>query len=211
MVGGQVIGSNPILLKKGGRGKNTKFLCHEFNSKGGAMKKLIPLLLILLISTALAVDMKGKIGMGVGWNSGIPGGGVFPNTAVTKLGLGERMILEPVFGFTLISESSGGSSEQTTHFFLMALFDYTFLSHEKTNIYGKAGLKFGFYNPPFGISTNEFGLPVGVGLEHFVSEHFSIDLNTISGLTFTSYEGGGSRTIISLNNQIFVLGLVWYY
>ncbi len=183
------------------------------------MKRFFPLYLILVFSTVFAVDMSEKIGMGVGWNSGIPGMGVFPNIGITKVGLSEQMALEPVIGFTTVSDkySYNGTdyTYTTTNFFFMLLVDYAFYAHEKTNVYGKIGGKYGSLTTKYGESsstTSEFGVPLGIGLEHFVSEHFAVDLNTIMGITLTSWPGGDHKTTsISINNQVIILGLLWYY
>jgi opacity protein-like surface antigen len=92
----------------------------------------------------------------------------------------------------------------------MGLASFVASSHEKTNVYVKAGLKFGYLKPAGAGGTTEFGIPAGIGLEYFVTKHFAVDLNTLSGLMTTSYEGY-SRTAFSLSNAVVAVGLLWYH
>lgn len=169
--------------------------------------------------------MQGQFGMGVGWNMGIPGIEraytnpvstlpasliQFPNTAVTKIGLNKWLVLEPTLGITVASDMAGGASSESYAIFLMGLASFVASSHEKTNVYVKAGLKFGYFNPPGAGATTEFGIPAGIGLEYFVTKHFAVDVNTLSGLMTTSQEGS-SNTTFSLSNQIVAVGLLWYH
>lgn len=164
------------------------------------MKRLIPLVLILIISTALAVDMKGKIGMGAGWtvNSEI----FAPNAVITKYGLGENLVLEPSLTFFYYKNGEGNYL-----FDLRLLFAYALMAHEKTNLYAKAGISFGMQKTP---KMTSFGIPLGLGLEHFLSDHFSVDIGHVMGFGYTKHDDSKLMhfTITTTN---LTAGLVWYY
>lgn len=164
------------------------------------MKKFIPLFLILFISTALAVDMKGKIGMGAGWtvNSEI----FAPNAVITKYGLDENLVLEPSLTFSYDKNGEGNYL-----FDLKLLFAYALMAHEKTNLYAKAGIFFGMLKTP---KTTSFGIPLGLGLEHFISDHFAVDINHVMGFGYIkSDESKLMHFTITTTN--LTAGLVWYY
>jgi len=166
------------------------------------MKKLFPLFLILAVSMVFAVDMKDKMGIGVGW---MVGSETFaPNVVILKKALGEKLVLEPVLNFWYTK-----NGDANYNFDLQVLFAYAIKAHEKTNFYAKAGISFGMMKTP---KITSFGIPLGLGLEHFISEHFSVDLNHVMGFGYTKYDDDDSNemkftiTTIDLN-----AGLVWYY
>jgi hypothetical protein len=163
------------------------------------MKKLFPLFLILALSTVFAVDMSGKIGMGAGWTLG---SGFAPNTAITKFGLGEKLVLEPSFTFSYMKNGEG-----TYHFDLQALFAYALMAHEKTNFYAKAGISFGTQKEP---KMTSFGIPLGLGLEHFISDHFAVDVNHVMGFGYTKYDESKMMNF-TITTTNLTAGLVWYY
>lgn len=174
------------------------------------MKKLFPLFLILTLSIVFAVDMSGKFGMGVGWTVGSEGFG--PHYATTKFGLGEKLVLEPTLHFSYTSYSSEGVDDYEYNLDLAVLFAYALMAQEKTNLYGKAGIGFGLSVPTMdgGISTTFFGIPLRLGFEHFMSEHFAVDLNAKMGLNFNK-TGDTETTNFTLSNQAITAGFVWYY
>ncbi len=176
------------------------------------MKRIFPLLLVLsLFSTVFAVDLKGKIGLGTGWvipppvdEYGYSVSLLTPTLIATKVGIASRLAIEPTFQFTSIS-----NDEKASLFTLCGLVNYLFLGHKKTNIYLKGG--FAFTTASVGGTTvfSQFGLPIGVGLEHWVSEHFSIELSPIGG--FFIQNEPFDATIFSLGNATLNLALIWYY
>jgi len=165
------------------------------------MKKLLPLFLILALSMVLAVDMKDKIGMGAGWtvNSTI----FAPNAVITKYGLGEKLVLEPSLYF---SYAKNGSSAM--NFDLHLLFAFALMAHEKTNFYAKAGIMFGTTNVEPKVTS--FGIPLGLGLEHFISDHFAVDLNHVMGFGYTKYDDSKLMNF-TITTSNLTAGLVWYY
>ncbi len=185
-------------------------------ARGGKMKNL-SLGLILWVVTLGAVEIQDRIGMGLGFSPdtylesarlGLP----LPivDIAVTKIGLNPKLAIEPIFQFTLRGD---GATTHTT-FLLSFLGDILLKGHEKTNLYARAGLGFMLDSPGGGAET-EFGfnLPFGFGLEHFASEHFSINLSALSGFTFISNPPGGDSYLeIKLGNaKPFAFYLLWYY
>lgn len=163
-----------------------------------------------------AVDIQDRIGMGLGFSPdtylesarlGIP----LPviDIAVTKIGLNPKLAIEPIFQFTL----RGDGTTKTT-FLLSCIGDFLLKGHSKTNLYTKGGLGFMIDSPGGGADT-EFGfnLPFGFGIEHFASEHFSINLSALSGFTFISNPpGGDSYMELKLGNaKPFAFYLLWYY
>lgn len=164
------------------------------------MKKLIPLFLILAVSMVFAVDMSGKMGVGVGW---MVGSDAFaPNVVILKKALGEKLVLEPVLNFWYTK-----NGDANYNFDLQALFAFAIMAHEKTNFYAKAGISFGMMKTP---KTTSFGIPLGLGLEHFISEHFSVDLNHVMGFGYTKYDDTKLMKF-TITTTVLNAGLVWYY
>lgn len=71
------------------------------------MSRPASLLLAVAFSTALAADMRGRFGMGVGWTS--DQSGFAPSYAVTKIGLSERLVLEPTLNLDVTSVTKTAS------------------------------------------------------------------------------------------------------
>jgi len=173
-------------------------------------KTLLAILLLASVGLLNAVDMDGKIGMGLGWspeNTNIGGLVLLPVTdiAVTRIGLGPKLVVEPIFQFTFDS----GDSLDYLLVKLAALGNFLLKGHEKTNLYAKAGL--GVIMDKYGSADMEFAfqLPFGFGIEHFCSDHFSINLAALSGFSFNSR---GSQMEFKLgNNKPFAFYLMWYY
>ncbi|HEX7319843.1 MAG TPA: hypothetical protein VF399_05760 [bacterium] len=175
--------------------------------------------LVAAIALVGAVDLDGRIGMGLGFSpdtyleSGLTTLG-FPviDLAVTKFGFSPKMAVEPIFQFTMVNANDNTS----IRFRLDALLDILMKGHSKTNVYAKAGLGFMFYSTGAPGADAEFGLsvPFGFGLEHFCSEHFSINLAAISGLTFISNPPAGGDSYLNFklgNEKPFAFYLLWYY
>ncbi|MDH5683924.1 MAG: outer membrane beta-barrel protein [candidate division WOR-3 bacterium] len=171
------------------------------------MKKLLPLFLIFALSTVFAVDMSGKLGMGIGWTVGSSG---IPDAAITKFALGEKLVLEPALLFSFTSMSND-ESESNYEFNLNLLLAYALMAHEKTNFYAKAGISFGMEKEP---KMTSFGIPLGLGLEYFVSDHFAVDLNHVMGFNYTMYDYDEieQKTMrFNITTHQLTAGLVWYY
>lgn len=165
------------------------------------MKKLFPLFLILALSIGFAVDMSGKIGMGAGWtvNSTI----FAPNAVITKFALGEKLVLEPALTFWYTKNGDGDYM-----FDIHALFAYALMAHAKTNFYAKAGVSFGMMKD----EMTSFGVPLGLGLEHFISDHFAVDINHMMGFSYVKYDVDDSKMMkFSITTTNLTAGLVWYY
>jgi hypothetical protein len=178
------------------------------------MKKIL-IAIIALITIAGAVDLTGRIGMGLGFTPDVyDTGGFFGlglgsvDIAVTRLGLNEKWSVEPIAQFALDGNGSDG-----VYFALSGLGNMLFKGHSKTNVYGKIGL--GFMLDTHGTETMfGFNLPFGFGLEHFINNHFSINLAALSGFAFVSNPGGvdGSYYQVRFGNEKpFALYLLWYY
>jgi len=179
------------------------------------MKKLLIALVIAVVSLG-AVDLNGKIGMGLGF---APDGEIegihLPviDIAVTRYGLSPTMAIEPIFQFTMQSVGNG-DTETYTNIKLAGLINHIMMGHQKTNVYLKGGLGLGIASSDAPETEISFELPFGFGLEHFVSEHFSINLAAISGFKYISNPQGyeGSNLVIKLgNDKPFAFYLLWYY
>jgi hypothetical protein len=174
------------------------------------MKKLFLLFLIVGLSTTFAVDMKGKIGMGVGWTMGTTG--FKPDYAITKIGISSNSVLEPTLYYYSIEEPTLLFPTRVTHLYLSLVFATAIKAHEKTNLYSKFGFEFGYDKPATGSSVTAIGTPIGFGLEHFISEHFAVDLNAIMvDLYISSGDNGFNVNMFILSNKAINAGLVWYY
>lgn len=163
------------------------------------MKKLLPLFLIFALSTVFAVDMSGKLGMGIGWTVGSSG---IPDAAITKFALGEKLVLEPTLTFDYES-----NDEKNHELDLNLLLAYALMAHERTNFYAKAGISFGLVKEP---KMTSFGIPLGLGLEYFVNEHFAVDINHVMGFEYTKYDETKMMNF-TITTTNLTAGLVWYY
>jgi len=184
------------------------------------MKKIL-IALIAAVTIASAVDLSGRIGMGLGFApdiySGIPDTtffGLFDlglgsvDIAVTRFGLNEKWSVEPIVQLMFDGNGSDG-----VNFALTGVGNMLLKGHSKTNIYAKVGL--GFMLDTHGAET-EFGfqLPFGFGLEHFFNNHFSINLAAMSGFNYISnpYGFDGSYYSVKVGNEKpFAIYLLWYY
>jgi hypothetical protein len=174
-------------------------------------KTLLAILLLASVGLLNAVDLNGRIGMGMGWSPDgqtTIGTSVFPlaDIAVTRIGLSEKLSVEPIFQFTL-----SNANDATGYYFkLYGLGNFLLKGHSKTNLYAKAGLGFTM-DKPAGVdeSTISFGLPFGFGIEHFCSEHFSINLAAHSGIFFVTEPS--SFQVRLGNDKPFAFYLMWYY
>jgi len=173
------------------------------------MKKIL-LVVALAFSVGVAVDLDGRIGMGLGWSPSQTdiGGILLPVTdiAVTRIGLGPKLSVEPVFQFTM-SDFEGVDM----HFRLYCLANMLFKGHEKTNVYLKGGLGFGMTDyTGGGDALIEVAVPFGFGLEYFCGEHWSVNFSSLSGLVLQSQ--GESEVEIKLgNDKPFAFFFLFYY
>jgi opacity protein-like surface antigen len=55
-----------------------------------------------------------------------------------------------------------------------------------------------------------FGIPLGLGLEYFISDNFSVDLNHVMGFGYTKYDEGKLMSF-TITTTALNVGLVWYY
>ncbi|MEO0294009.1 MAG: hypothetical protein ABIN61_07305 [candidate division WOR-3 bacterium] len=174
------------------------------------MKKFgIVVLSLLCIINLYARDMAGKIGLGFGWDLSLMENGLMdspPNVFSTKIGLGSKIVLEPVLGLDFLNEDGSNTMEISFGAFL----DYVLKSHPKTNLYFSGGIIFGSVNPPVGDAETTFGLLFGGGLEQFISDNFSLDLTLRSGFLRVS-EGDYSISDFYIGNEKVILRLCWYY
>jgi hypothetical protein len=174
--------------------------------------------LIIFITTISAFDLTGCIGMGLGFSPDVYQESTSElitlpvvDLAVTRIGLNPKLTLEPIFQFTL----KNANDNTIIDFALSALGNFLMKGHQKTNLYAKAGLGLMIHSPGGNVDS-EFGfnLPFGFGLEHFVSEHFSLNLAALSGFTFISNPPGGGDSYIEVklgNAKPFAFYMVWYY
>ncbi len=181
------------------------------------MKKII----VLLVCTAgviSAKNLKGSFGMGIGWAPLAYMDTIIyfptPNFVVTKLGISDKLVIEPLIGFDFLSYSNE-ESESGSLIQIQGLLNYLFRDHKKTNIYLKGGIGFIVESPPGNYPYSSLfgmGIPFGFGLEHFISDYFSINLDALSGFSFTSINDPDiSITSFSLGNHKILISLMWYY
>ncbi|MEO0233068.1 MAG: DUF2715 domain-containing protein [candidate division WOR-3 bacterium] len=180
------------------------------------MKKIL-VVVVCIVGLLSAKNLKGSFGMGIGWSPlayvstrDFP----TPDFVITKIGVSDKIIIEPLIGFDFTSYSNG-ASESGSLIQLQGILGYIFREHKKTNIYLKGGIGFMVESPPgdtpyssaFGI-----GIPFGFGLEHFFSDYFSINLDAFSGFSFINInDPDGSETSFSLGNHKIFISLMWYY
>lgn len=187
------------------------------------MKKLLLAIVVLgiLASGASAVNMAGKIGLGVGWTTGYidsyymdRGSDSYsysdclcPSRAITRIGLLSRLVLEPIVEAKIVY-TSNTTSETTFDMVLSPTVDFALLAHSKTNVYVKGGVSFNISSADNSVSY--YGIKVGFGLEHFVSKYFAVLLSTMSGFSYQS-ETNYTYAVFSISNRVVNLALVWYH
>uniref|UniRef100_A0A7C6EFY9 Outer membrane protein beta-barrel domain-containing protein n=1 Tax=candidate division WOR-3 bacterium TaxID=2052148 RepID=A0A7C6EFY9_UNCW3 len=174
--------------------------------------------LLSIIVMVCGFDLTGRIGMGLGFSPDVYQESsneliTLPviDLAVTRIGLNSKFAVEPIFQFTL----RNANDRTSINLAVSGLGNFLMKGHQKTNLYAKAGFGFMLFSPGGGADT-EFGfnLPFGFGLEHFVSEHFSLNLAALSGFTFISNPPAGGDTYMEVrigNAKPFAFYMVWYY
>jgi hypothetical protein len=170
------------------------------------MRRLMVLYLALALSTAFGVDMRHRFGMGVAWTTGQSG--LAPIDGLMKYGLSEWIVLEPTLHLTTTTTYTDGRS--TYDLSVAAVLAYVVRANARTNVYAKAGLGFASRMPDNEEYTSSLLVPLGLGLEHFVSDHFSVDLDARMGLVST-WGYGDQPTDLTLGNKVLGAGLLWYY
>ncbi|MEO0097781.1 MAG: hypothetical protein ABIK78_06780 [candidate division WOR-3 bacterium] len=159
------------------------------------MKKII-FFFIILFSISLAVDMSGKFGMGIG-TKGF-GDLLKPTLFSLRIGLLPELVLEPWLDisslkFTVkypkteeLEEREYDTSFTNKGIGLEGL--YALKSEKKTNLYGILGIYLGRIEIKYESKTKEektsnfafinyWGIPLGIGGEYFLNNHFSVNLN----------------------------------
>lgn len=165
------------------------------------MKKLLPLLLILTLSTVFAVDMSGKIGFGIGTSRF--GDLLKPSLFAMRVGISPKILLEPWLDISQaalkIKVPMTEWSEETEQEFslqnkgLGAQIQFALRSNEKSNLYGIGGATFGMaelknvtkygeYKYTVSLPGTYFVIPLGLGGEYFIiDDHFSVNINAKFG------------------------------
>jgi hypothetical protein len=155
--------------------------------------------------------MDGSLGMGIGWSGGASL--LNPNTYVTKIGISSSLVLEPEL---YLSAARGTSDNVYTEYGLSLLLDFLMKEHEKTNVYFKCGVSLTVDNPPSTRADTYFGFAFGFGIEHFISDYFSVDLSALSSYIITSYgedlpPDATSPYTFYLGNGNLRISVLWYY
>ncbi len=175
------------------------------------MKKLFFVVVMLFSLSSFARSMEGSLGMGIGWTNG--SSLLNPNTYITKIGISPTFALEPELYLSAVRGTSGNAY---TEYGLSLLLDFIMKEHEKTNVYFKGGLSLEVDNPPTARANTFWGFAFGFGIEHFISDYFSIDLSALSSYTVTSYgeelpEEASSPYNFYLGNGNIRISALWYY
>jgi len=199
------------------------------------MKRIVLVLALLFaVQTVWAADMSNKVGFGIG--QAIPGGELLsPSYFTMRVGLMPGMVLAPELFLLMVSEDSKVDTVKTSQSNIGLGIGVLFrvLGTNTTNLYGIGG--FGFEmdkattedysegNPSkLTSSQSAFGLDLGLGLEHFVTNTLAVNLNTLSGLSKysskTEQEVGPTTTTLversglsfGLKNIDCKLYVIWY-
>jgi opacity protein-like surface antigen len=177
--------------------------------------------------------MGGKVGFGLGITQG--SSVLNPDYLAMKIGIMPMIAIEPTIDFDKYSDDNKIDSIKTNNMDIGLGLNLilAFARSKSTNIYGFGGLGFGIFNhqeenyssakTKTKNSGNIIGIPLGLGLEHFITETFSIDLRAVSGLLIgsnkTEYTEGNtttttndiSSTDITFSNVRFETALFWYF
>ena len=159
------------------------------------MKKFALVGIVLFSLSLGAYDTSGKFGMGIRfWGSPII------SFSTMQIGVSEYVSLEPSIGFYNISEDYGSGS-----LFAGALLaNFKPVRKERSNLLLKAG---GLYIG--GDGPNSFAIVLGLGIEHFINDNFSINVGALSGLWHSSTDYY-STTLTTLGSQLVDFSLVWH-
>lgn len=185
---------------------------------------------IFLTNSAYGVNLKGKFGMGPRW-WGLP----FISLATTRYGLTSKISIEPSLGYYrwITEYESKYHYEDTTYSYsdtlrlslvlVAGLTNYTLRGNPKSNVYVRVGgivgtgtwecLRYKITNKIFG-----WGLVIGYGLEHFVSNHFAINVGVLSCLWVIkdeyiaeAFAFKAKSSGLMFGNQLLDFTLMWYY
>lgn len=166
------------------------------------MKKTLLIVFLFVVTTAFAVDMKGKIGLGTGTTRF--GDILKPSLFAMRFGISEKMLIEPWFDISSVSgkitipkDVTGGEeaeeklSLQNKGLGLQTF--YVLRGNEKSNLYGIGGFLFGMaelksetkYGDDKYTATTPltyFAIPLGIGGERFlIDDCLSVNINAKCG------------------------------
>lgn len=201
-------------------------------------KQYLPISLLLLhlfTCTAFAYDTKGKFGMGIKiWGTPVI------TFSSMKIGIDNFLTLEPSLGYYRTTEEhevtdytyvNGVYKEVTTTNKYMddflnvtLLADLKPLRYEKSNLCVRAGTsymylsshnKYGDRSPGYYDGAWSLSLLYGLGVEHFFSNWFSVNVGFLSGFgVLDNYDSGNERDdsifLNILGNQLADFSLIWY-
>jgi hypothetical protein len=185
----------------------------------------------LLVSLAVtdstyAVNLKGKFGMGPRW-WGFP----FFSLATTRYGISQKFSIEPTLGYYNWSTTDTYDEETRTDGYsllmLGGLGNICLSENVAGNVYFRLGgllargsSSYSYEGSDYSSSQsmNGWGILFGYGLEHFVNEHFSINVGILSCFWVYSdayldgaFKSNNSTNGLLFGNQLLDFTLIWYH
>ncbi len=167
------------------------------------MKKFF---LLLIIFPLLAVDLKGKFGIGFGFNMPVSFRYYFPSPewVCGKIGISSKFAIEP---YALLDYFS--QEKYLLKWGIGGILDYAYFSKEKSNLYLKGGTKFESFlsKENWKYSNTEF--VIGLGVEIWWSKNFSVDFSACTEFTYhKNYEKSTSSFSAYFR---YPFALIFYY
>ncbi|MCS7250412.1 MAG: hypothetical protein RMJ34_04870 [candidate division WOR-3 bacterium] len=165
------------------------------------MKKFFTFL-IIFIFPIFAVDLKEKLGIGVGWN--MPSDFFYyPSFVCGKIGISSQFAIEPYLALWYFSQ------EKEFEWGIGGIVDYAYRSKEKSNLYLKGGMKLRslLLSGKWKYLTTEF--IVGLGIEIWLFKNFSIDFSAYTKCGYHKNYEKSSSTLFAHFSYPFAL--IFYY
>ena len=191
--------------------------------KGGIMKKLALVCIVVSSLGLSAYDTAGKFGVGVRfWGSPII---TFSNI---KYGISNLIEVEPSVGYYTTNRErdyDGGyyNSKENT-FFVLLLTNFKPIRTDRANLLIKFGglyarnsdsysYSYDGYFYDYSSTTNNYAILFGLGLEHFVNDNFSVNVGALSGYWRSKPEDdvySESFSLTGIGSQLVDFSLVWH-
>ncbi len=160
------------------------------------MKKFLLLSIFVLCLNVSAYDTGGRFGMGVRfWGTPLI------TFADVKVDVSNVIEFEPSIGYYNIDYGEGAGYD---HLLITSLLmNIKPVRAERANLLFKLG---GLFSNNY---YTTFAILLGLGIEHFVNDNFSINAGILSGFAHTSSDGY-SASLTTVGTQIADFSLVWY-
>ncbi len=187
------------------------------SKKGGIVKKLALLSIVVFSLNVRAYNTVGKFGMGIRfWGSPII---TFSNV---KYGINNLIEIEPSVGYYNTQRSSDYYRSKDNLFFAVLLTNFKPIRTERANLlikigglYAKNSSSYSYESPyddyDYSYTTNNYAVLFGIGIEHFVNDNFSVNVGALSGYWRRKPEDSEvNYSFTGIGSQLVDFSLVWH-